>query len=258
MPHSLDVLTLTLNATDANNDSLTYSAQVLPINGVQPAVAVAVSGKQLSINPATSFVGTFSVQVSVTDGKASDTKTFTVTVTNSAVTLGIIAPQTMATGQTSVNIAIPAADGDGDALSFQASALTPDAQAYQLNQQLQFKPTNATYYQNLYGLNEKWLTSKNNLWYALLPDGRIYRWNLTIAQTFTAANFIAAVDTKVYVEPRLLWQAAPPVMPGLTFSFNGNQLTVSRPASLGGVFFVEITVTDGLTTAKRTIQLTLN
>lgn len=258
MSHSLDVLAMTLNATDANNDPLTYTAQVLPINGVLPAVSISVSGKQLSINPAASFVGTFSVQASVSDGKASDTKTFNVTVTNNAVTLGAIASQTMAKNQTSLQVAMPAADADGDVLSFQAVALTPDAQAYQLNQQLAFMPTNATYYQNLYGFQEKWLTSKNNLWYALLPDGRIYRWNLTIAQTMSAANFVATVDPKIYAEPRLLWNAAPPVTPALSFSFSGNQLTISRPATLLGVFFIEVTVSDGATTAKRTFQITLN
>ena len=258
MPHSQDALTLTLSATDMNNDPLTYSAQVLPVNGAMPAVTVSVVGKQLTINPAASFVGTFLVQVNVSDGTASDAKTFSVTVTNNAVTLGAIAPQTMATNQTSLTVALPASDADGDALSFQAAVQSSSAQAYQLNQQYSFMPTNATYYQNLYGFNEKWLTSKNNLWYMLLPDGKIYRWNLSIAQTMTAANLIATVDPKIYAEPRLLWNAAAPVTPAIAFSFSGNQMTIQRPASLTGIFFVEVTVSDGVATAKRTFQITLN
>jgi Subtilase family/Bacterial Ig domain len=258
MSHSQHTLTLTLSATDANNDPLTYSAQVLPTNGVPPAVTVSVVGKQVTINPAISFVGTFSVQVSVSDGQLSDTKTFSVTVTNNAVVLGTIAAQTMAKNQTSLSVALPATDADNDALTFQAAVQTPDAQAYSLNQTYNFLPTNATYYLNLYGYNEKWLTSKNNLWYMLLPDGRTYRWNLSIAQTMTAANFIAQVDPKIYAEPRLLWNAAPPVTPAITFSFSGNQITIQRPATLTGIFYIDVTVSDGATTAKRTFQITLN
>jgi hypothetical protein len=231
---------------------------VLPTNGVVPAVTLSVSGKQVTINPDVSFVGTFTVQASVSDGQSSDTKSFTVTVTNNAVTLAAIAAQAMAKNQTSLTVALPTADADGDVLSFQAAAETPDALAYQLNQQYGFLPSNSTYYQNLYGYGEKWLTSKNNLWYALMPDGKLYRWNLTIAQTLSASNFVAALDPKIYVEPRLLWNAAPPVAPPITFSFSGNQMTIQRPATLTGVFYIDVTVTDGATTATRTFQITLN
>jgi hypothetical protein len=48
------------------------------------------------------------------------------------------------------------------------------------------------------------------------------------------------------------------VTPPLTFSFVGNQLTIQRSASLTGVFFIDVIVSDGLTTTKITIQVTLN
>jgi hypothetical protein len=55
-----------------------------------------------------------------------------------------------------------------------------------------------------------------------------------------------------------LWNAAPPVAPPITFSFSGNQMTIQRPATLTGVFYIDVTVTDGATTATRTFQITLN
>jgi len=163
-----------------------------------------------------------------------------------------------AKGQTSLTVALPTSDPDNDVLAFQAVAPTPDATAYQLNQLYAFQPANAAYYFNLTGNNDKWLIGKNNIWYVILPTGKLYRWTLSIAQTLTAANLIASLDPGVYVEPRLLWNANPPTPPALTFLFQGNQLTIQRPASLTGVFFVDVTVSDGLLTAKRTIEVTLN
>ena len=48
----------------------------------------------------------------------------------------------MAAGQTSLTIALPASDADGDALSFKAAAQTPDPALYALNQQYAFQPAN--------------------------------------------------------------------------------------------------------------------
>lgn len=258
MVHSQKSLTLSLSATDVDKDAITYSASVLPVNGVSPPVKVTLTGNQLRIEPSVSFVGSFTVQVGASDGRASDSKTFTVNVTNVAPTLDLLAPQTIAKGQVSASWTLPAADADGDALTFQAAPQTPNAQAYQLNQLYAFQPSNATYYQNLYGYNEKWLIGKNNTWYMLLPDGRLYRWALSISATMTSPNLVATLDPAIYVEPRLLWNAAPPTAPGLTISFTGNQMTIQRPTTLVGVFFVDITVSDGAATTKRTIQVTLN
>ena len=79
-----------------------------------------------------------------------------------------------------------------------------------------------------------------------------------MAQTLTAANLIATLDPSVYTEPRLLWNANPPTTPPFTFSFQGNQLTIQRPATLTGVFYINVTASDGWLTATQTIQVTLN
>ena len=255
--HGQDTI-VTLSATDAENDALTYSAQVASSNGQTPPLSVAVQGNQLTIHPTQPIVGTFTISVTVSDGAASATKSFNLTLTNTGPVLGVVNAQTLAKGQTSLTIALPASDADNDALTFQAVAETPDAGAYQLNQQYAFQPSNATYYYNIQGYSEKWLIGKNNIWYALMPTGKIYRWTTSMAQTLTAANQIAALDPMVYTEPRLLWNANPPVAPALSFSFQGNQLTIQRPASLTGVFFIDVTASDGWLTAKRTIEVTLN
>ncbi|MBI2803874.1 MAG: S8 family serine peptidase [Planctomycetes bacterium] len=258
MSHAKGSTTLNLSATDADKDAITYAAQVLPVDGKSPAVTLGLNGNQLTISPDRALVGTFTVQISASDGKASDTKTFVVTVTNSAPSLGAIPGQTLAKGQTRVTLTLPASDADGDALSIQAVAQTPDAQAYQLKQQYGFQPYGGSYYTNLWGYNEKWLVGNNNLWYVLLPNGEIYRWTQSIQQTLTAANRVAALDAKYYVEPLLLWDAKPATTPALTFTYSGNQLTIQRPATLTGVFYIDVTVSDGAARVTRTVQIVLN
>ena len=206
-----------------------------------------VNGNQITLHATQPIIGTFTIQATVSDGAATATRTFTLTLTNTAPTLAVITPQTMAKGQTSLTVPLSASDADQDPLTFQATAAAPDAQAYLLDQQYAFQPSNTNFYQNLLGLNEKWLIGKNNVWYALLPNGQLYRWGLTAAQTFTAANLIATLSPGIYANPSLLCNASPPTPPALTFAFVGNQMTIQRPASLTGTFFITITASDGFT-----------
>jgi subtilisin family serine protease len=258
MPHSQDKLLVTLAATDANSDPITFTAKVLPSGTTTPPVAVSVVGTQLTVNPAVSFAGTFTVAVTASDGKATDTKSFAVTVTNAAPVLGTIPNQTLARGVTSATVPLTAIDPDGDSVTFTARALTPDAKLYQLDTQLQLAMYQGSYHTNIWGANEKWLVGAGGAWYGLLPDGRLYRWGGTFARTVTSANLVATLDPSVYAEPRLLWDARPATTPPLTFSVVGNQLTVQRPASLTGVYVIEVTVSDGQASSKRTFMITLN
>jgi hypothetical protein len=249
---------LTLNGTDADGDVLTYSAQVLSVNGQTPPIQATINGNQLTLHATEPIVGTYAIATTVSDGAASATRAFNLILTNTGPTFAAVSPQTMANGQTSSTFTLPVNDADNDTLSFQAVVQTPDAAAYQLNQQYAFKASNASYYFNTQGASEKWVIDKNKFWYAIMPTGKVHRWNHSMTQTLTAANLVATLDPSVYAEPRLLWNANPPVTPPLTISFQGNQMTIERPASLTGVFFLDVTVSDGWLTAKRTIQVTLN
>ena len=249
---------VTLSATDADGDPLTYSAQVVPINGSTPPLSVSIQGTHLTIHPTQPLIGTFTIQVTVSDGIATVSGTFTITLTNAAPTLAAIPLQTMAAGHASVSIPLTAADADHDALTYQAVAETPSSAAYQLQQQYGFKEFNGSYYLNLWGQYEKWLVGSNNVWYMLLPNGNLYRWTQSVAATLAPANLIASLGAAFYVQPALLWNAQPPVTPALTYAFQGNQLTVQRPAGLTGVFFIDVTVSDGFTTTMQTFEVVLN
>jgi subtilisin family serine protease len=258
MAHSQHHLYVALSATDPDGDPITFSAQVLPSGGQTLPVSVSVQGSQLTVAPAIQFVGTFTVQATASDGALTATRTFHVTVTNSAPQPAAVAPQTMAPGQTSLTVALSATDADGDVVTFSAAALTPDAQAYQLDQQLHLAQYQGSYYTNTWGIGDKWLVGANNVWYGLLPDGRLYRWAGTLAQTLQPANLVATLNPIFYTEPRLLWDAQPPVAPPITATVQGNQLTLTRPAGLHGVFLIQVAANDGAATGTRTFLLRLN
>lgn len=255
--HGIDK-TISLSATDGDGDLIAYSARVLPINGQAAPINATITGSLLTLHPTQATIGTYTVEVTASDGAATTTRTFAITLTNEPPTLGTIPTQTLATGKTSLTLTLPATDTDGDALKYTASVQAPSSLAYQLNQQYAFVPANATYYLNLKGYQEKWLIGKGNIWYAIMPDGRLYRWSRTMAETLTPLNLVATLDASFYTEPRLLTEAKAATATGLTATLAGNQLTIQRPAALIGIFYVDVTVFDGWTTIKRTIQVVLN
>lgn len=253
-------MTMTLTARDPDGDTVDYSARVLTGAGQTAPATVRVQGNQLTITPLSSFAGTFTIEVTASDGAAASVQSFGVTVTSAAntpPTLSAIPTQTLAAGQSLRTLTLSGADADGDALTYAAVPQAPSATAYQVDQQLGLGQFNGTYYPNLWGQGEKWLIGTGGIWYALLPDGGLYRWTGSMSTTLQSANRVATFDAQVYAEPRLLWQALPPTTT-LTASVAGNQLTLTRPAGLLGVFLVEASVRDGSATASRTFMVVMN
>ncbi len=82
LANSTDVLDLTLAATDADGDALTYSAKVLTPDGDKANVTV--EGNRLLIDPIDGFVGQFRVLVSASDRVTTVGETFLVSVTGTA------------------------------------------------------------------------------------------------------------------------------------------------------------------------------
>jgi hypothetical protein len=256
--HSNNPVRVALSATDPMGRAVTYSAQVQASNGQTPPVTAAVSTSQLTLTAAASYVGTYSVAVTANDGLAHSTATFNVTITNTAPQLSAIAPQSMSAGQSSLTVPLSATDAEGDPITYSATVVTPNASLYQLNQRLQLHLYNGSYYTNEWGLGEKWLVGADGTWYGLLPNGQLYRWAGLITTTMQAANLVATLDPVVYTYPQLLWNAQPPVAPAITLSVQGNTLALQRPAGLTGVFLVQVSASDGATSATQVFYLTLN
>jgi subtilisin family serine protease len=178
------------------------------------------------------------------------------TPTNSAPMLQTIADATVAPGGTRV-ITLSGSDPNGDAITFSASVVgAGPSQAYQLKQQLGLTYL-GSYYQNAWGQNEKWLSSTNRTWYAILPSGQLRRWAGSMTATLQAANLIATLDPSFYADPSKLWNAQPPSAPPLTLSISGNRLTIAAPTNAGGSYQIQVTASDGKAFTTQSFRLTI-
>ena len=108
-------LRLLLSATDADGDTLTYSADA------GENAKVNIDGDQLLITPDNDFNGEIDISVYVDDGTTKDDLTFVLTVTpiNDAPVLTSIVPYS--SKKEKINIQMLATDIDGDKLSYSAN-----------------------------------------------------------------------------------------------------------------------------------------
>jgi hypothetical protein len=255
MPASRDSITVPLVADDADGDALTYAARVVSVDGnPAPGAELIIVNVQLTVNPPVGYVGTFGVEVTVSDGNASASRTFKVTVTtaaNSAPVLAPIADQTMSQTKT---VPLSASDADGDPLSFSARTVSGSSELYQLDQQLGLD-YGGSYFTNNLRLGEKWIASSTSQWYIILPSGELRRWLGTIDSTLSDAALVARLSAEVHADPSLLWNASAP--PSVAYSFANGALTMQLQSAYTGSFVVEVTVSDGQLSASRTFTVTI-
>ncbi|MCX5701718.1 MAG: putative Ig domain-containing protein [Candidatus Omnitrophica bacterium] len=117
-------LSITIGATDADGDALTYSASNLPAGATFNA-----STRTFAWTPDYTQSGTYTaVHFAVTDGTASATEDITITVTNvnRAPVLTAIGNKTV-TENSALSFIINATDADGDTLTYSASNLPTGA-----------------------------------------------------------------------------------------------------------------------------------
>ncbi|MGW8257140.1 MAG: S8 family serine peptidase, partial [Thermoguttaceae bacterium] len=118
-------LVYSFNASYYANPQLLFNAQpssLVVLSG--GSVSLSVEGNQLIIDPAAGFKGDFYVKLTVSDGAASASRSFKVTVseTNSAPTLQPIADQSMSNSTDKLAIPLVARDADSDKLTYSATA----------------------------------------------------------------------------------------------------------------------------------------
>lgn len=105
----------TLNATDANGDTLTWSINSPASNGTASVSGTGTS-KSISYIPNTGYTGSDSFVVQVSDGSLIDTFTFNVTMTNDAP---VANNGSFSTDEdTPISDIIPASDANGDSLTY--------------------------------------------------------------------------------------------------------------------------------------------
>ena len=256
-------LVATLSSAYYANPSLLVNAQPPVYSPVASSnVSASVSGSTLTITRAAGYTNDLSVRISVSDGTATTTSTFNVSVTNAAPQMAAIPDQVMPASQNSLSLPVTASDPDGDPLTYSAAVLTVDPlaqEAYNLSQQLGLYQWGGSYWTNLRSANEKYLASSTNGLAApcfILPNGQLYRWGGSIA----ASTLVATLSPAYYANPALLINAQPPVpiaMSGVsvTVSMAGNVMTINRVAGYANNFFIRATVSDGAATCSETFQV---
>jgi hypothetical protein len=223
------------------NPSLLVNAQ--PGQG---QATVSLFGAQLTITPNTGFVGVLYMTATVSDGSATASQTFQLTVTGP--TLAAIPDQTVAAGH-SLTLTLQGSDPNGLPLTYSAVV---DSLAYRLKSTLGLY-SNGNYYTNWGGAGEQWVQGTGGTWYYILPSGAFYKWSgLGLNGTF-----VAQLDPSYNANPSLLVNARPG-QGQATASISGAQLTITPNAGFTGVLYVTATVTDGQASASQTFTVTVS
>ena len=119
VPHRSSGTAIALSGSDPDGDALTFSLEG-PDGGAAHGT-VTISGNTATYVPSGDFVGTDTFQFRTNDGAASSAPaTVTVTLTNTAPTLGAAAlsPRTIGPSGTLTATAVSPADADGDTLTY--------------------------------------------------------------------------------------------------------------------------------------------
>jgi hypothetical protein len=223
-----------------------YNANPSLLVNAQPGqgqATVSISGAQLTITPNAGFTGVLYVTATVSDGSASASQAFQLTVTG--LTLAAIPDQTVAAGQ-SLTLTLQGSDSAGLPLTYSAVV---DSLAYHLKSTLGLY-TNGNYYTNWGGGGEQWVQGTGGVWYYILPSGAFYRWS----GSGLTGTFVAQLDPSYNANPSLLVNAQPG-QGQATVSINGAVLTITPNPGFAGLLFVTATVSDAYNSASQAFQV---
>ncbi|MDD4858853.1 MAG: putative Ig domain-containing protein [Dehalococcoidales bacterium] len=249
------LLQFTVSATDANGNTLTYSATGLPAGATFNA-----STRTFSWTPATA--GTYSnIAFQVSDGSLTDSETISITVTaaNVAPILATIGGKSVTAGQL-LQFAISATDANGNTLTYSATGLPAGSTFNASTRTFSWTPASAGTYSNItFQVSDGSLTDTE-----------------TISITVNAANvapILATIGNKSVTSGQLLQftVSATDANGGtLTYSATGlpagadfNPATrnftwtpaVGQPGSYANITFQ---VSDGARTDSESITITVN
>ncbi|HRS10160.1 MAG TPA: putative Ig domain-containing protein [Sedimentisphaerales bacterium] len=114
-------ISLVVSATDADGDSITYSAAGLPSGA-------SFSGQTFTWTPTYAQGGSYQVTFIASDGRSQDSETITITVTNvnRAPTLSPIGDRSVDENQ-ALTFSVSASDPDGDSITYSATGLPSGA-----------------------------------------------------------------------------------------------------------------------------------
>jgi hypothetical protein len=239
----------------ANPTLLTTAKAPEAAGGVMLSPAAGGSSLTYQVNAPSSFIGTFQVTVTATDGIASTTQTYEVTSTD-VPALNPVAPQSVSLASPTLHVTLGSTQPAGDSATYSAT-VAGYSLPYSLQQQYQFQGLG--YFTTsddvtVYALQIAGTNPNGSSYYLLSASGGLYacdggnEFGTTLANS---ANLVAQLSPSVFLTPSLLTNAQPPPAPAAQASVNGNQLTVNVAGlPVGTEFEVFVTVNDGIAPSR--------
>jgi hypothetical protein len=222
-------------------------------------VTLTVRDDRLFIAPNPSLLGDFGVVATVTDGLASASRGFRVSIV--VPTLSPVADQSIP-NQGTTTLKLNGSDPSGAALSYSATA---ESLPYWLENTYGLYEDSGGYNTGARGGDEKYLRAKvsangyntggQDPWYYLLPNGDLYELAPPYSSTLTGA-LVASLGPAVYADPTLLTAAKATSIP-VTISIANNALSLAPANGLTGSFEVIASVSDGIDTAAQPFRVTV-
>jgi hypothetical protein len=216
-------------------------------------VAVGLADGRLTIDPPAGFLGEFVVQIVAGAGLVAVREAFTVRVTNDLPDLALT-DRTMSHNLDRLTIEAPAADADGEEITYTVTVFDPQARAAELCRQHDLSLYWGCY-DNARGWGEKYVQDASGYWFYVLSDGRLFRW--TGVERPAGNEQVGVLDARYHADPQALLDAEPADGPSVIASVDGGRITLDPAEGFAGEFQVEVTAADSLASVTDTFTVTV-
>ena len=241
-----DSVSLTVAATDADGDTLTFSASVLPGGFTINANTGQIAGS-LPFDSA----GVYNVTVTVSDGTDTDDAAFTWTVADVNQPPVTTNPGSQSNSEgDSVSLTVAATDADGDILSFSASGLpgglTINASTGQIAGNLSFD--SAGVYNVTVTVSDGTDTDNAAFTWTVVNVNRPPVITNPGSQTNSEGDSVSLTVAATDADGDTLTFSVSGLPGGLTINASTGQIAGSLPFDSAGIYNVTVTVSDGTDT----------
>jgi len=249
-------LSFTVSATDADGDSLTYSASGLPAGA-----SFNNSTGAFSWTPAANQSGSYPVTFTVSDGSASDNETVSIIVTdvNQPPVLEPIGAQNLAEGD-SYNLVINGSDPDNNPLTYNASNVPEGAVFIQSTRSFSWIPGNdqAGIYHVTFSTSDGSLSDSETVTMTVTNGNEAPVLNSIGSQSIGENSLLIFVVTASDPNNDPLTYSASGLPSGAVFDTVQQRFSWTPDYSQAGNFTVTFSVTDGLFSDSETVSITVS